>query len=160
MNIINKNVVTHKDVTCPFCSLLCDDLVIKNQADRLTVPGNGCSMAKARFEQTQPTVKPAVNGKEVTLDDAINHTIKIFRHARQPLIAGLGTDVAGMRAVMQLADKTGAIIDHMHSDGAMRNIKVMQDHGWMMTTLAEIKNRADLVIFAGTDGITNYPRFY
>ena len=36
---------------------------------------------------------------------------------------------------------------------------VLQDLGWMMTTMAEIKNRADLVIFAGTDA-TNFPRFY
>jgi len=160
MNIMNRNMVTYKDVTCPFCSLLCDDLVIKNQSGKLKVLANGCRKAKDEFEQMQQSVKSSINGKEVTVDDAINHVIKIFRHARQPLIAGLGTDVSGMRAVMQLADKTGAIIDHMHSDGAMRNIKVMQDHGWMMTTLAEIKNRADLIIFAGTDGITNYPRFY
>jgi formylmethanofuran dehydrogenase subunit B len=65
-----------------------------------------------------------------------------------------------MRAVMQLADKTGAIVDHMHSEGAMRNVKVLQDHGWLMTTLAEIKNRADLIIFAGTNGVENYPRFF
>ncbi|MBM2829864.1 MAG: formylmethanofuran dehydrogenase subunit [Gammaproteobacteria bacterium] len=160
--MIDKNNVAriHRNVTCPFCSLLCDDLVVKNKTGQLKVLSNGCSIAKSQFEQTQLPVKPGINGKEVTLDDAINHVINIFRKSRQPLIAGLGTDVAGMRAVMELADKTGAIVDHMYSDGAMRNIKVMQDHGWMMTTMAEIKNRADLIIFAGTDGITNYPRFY
>ncbi|MGH8120073.1 MAG: formylmethanofuran dehydrogenase subunit B [Gammaproteobacteria bacterium] len=42
----------------------------------------------------------------------------------------------------------------------MHNIKVLQDQGWVMTTLAEIKNRADLVMFIGTDAATNYPRFF
>jgi len=160
MSANKKNITIYQEVTCPFCSLLCDDLVIQNDTGHIKIKENGCAKAIAQYEHSPEDRQPLIKGKKASIDDAIAHAGKLLRQAKQPLIAGLGTDVSGMRAVMQLADKTGAIIDHMHSEGAMRNVKVLQDHGWMMTTLAEIKNRADLIIFAGTSGIENYPRFF
>jgi len=160
MSASKKTMTMHQEVTCPFCSLLCDDLVIQNDAGHIKVKENGCAKAIAHYEQSPIYRRPLIKGKQVSIDDAITHAGKLLHQSKQPLIAGLGTDVSGMRAAMQLADKTGAIVDHMHSEGAMRNVKVLQDHGWMMTTLAEIKNRADLIIFAGTNGNENYPRFF
>ena len=147
------------DVPCPFCSIHCDDLVIQNQSGKLKVKEHGCRISVDRFERPIPPSKPTINGKTATLDDAISQAAGIFKKSVEPLIAGLGTDVGGMRSVMELADKTGAIIDHMHHDGAARNMLVLQDLGWVMTTMGEIRNRADLIIFAGTDA-GNYPRFY
>ena len=160
MSLSNKNTITYQDVPCPFCSLLCDDLEIKNQNGKLSVTQNGCHKGRGHIEREQTQVNPRIKGKDCSLDEAIGQAVKILKHANQPLIAGLGTDINGLRSVMALAEKTGAIIDHMHSDGAYKNIKVLQDHGWIMTTMAEIKNRADLIIFAGTDGASNYPRFF
>jgi len=148
-----------KDVPCPFCSIHCDDLVIQNQSGKLKIKENGCHIAVDRFERALSQSKPTINGKTVTLDDAISQAAEIFNKSTEPLIAGLATDVGGMRSVMELADKSGAIIDHMFNDGATRNFLVLQDLGWVMTTMGEIKNRADLIIFAGTDA-SNYPRFY
>ena len=152
------NSVT-KDVPCPFCGILCDDLVIQNENQSLKVVENGCPKANRLFEQGLPQTSAKIKGKNVSLEDAIDEVCKILKKSSTPLFAGLGTEVSGMRKVMELADKTGAILDHMHGDGIIRNTLVLQDLGWMMTTMAEIKNRADLIIFAGTDG-TNFPRFY
>jgi formylmethanofuran dehydrogenase subunit B len=160
MNLSDKNTITYQDVPCPFCSLICDDLEIKNQDGKLRVLHNGCHKARSHFEREQAQINPRIKGKNCSLDEAISHAVKILKQANQPLITGLGTDINGMRSVIALAEKTGAIIDHMYSDSAYRNIKVLQDHGWIMTTLAEIKNRADLIIFAGTDAASNYPRFF
>ncbi len=156
-----SNITTKitKDVTCPFCGILCDDLVIENQDDKLTVVKNGCPKAIESFQKELPKTSAKIKGQNVSLDDAIDLTAKILKKSHTPLFAGLGTDVTGMRSVMELADKTGAILDHMHGNGLIRNTLVLQDLGWMMTTMAEIKNRADLIIFAGTDA-TNFPRFF
>lgn len=159
MTVKNKNSVYH-DVPCPFCSLLCDDLVISNQKEKRKVIKNGCHKAITQFEIDYSDLKPKLDGKECTLDEAIKQATKILQKSRQPLIGGLGTDVNGMRSAIALSEKIGAVIDHMHSMGTFRNLRVLQDKGWMMTTLAEIKNRADLIIFAGTDAVTNYPRFF
>jgi len=154
----NSAVVT-KDVPCPFCGILCDDLVIENQNNNLKVIKNGCAKSIRSFQKKLPEVSAQIKGKSVSLDDAIDAASNILRKSHTPLIAGLGTDVSGMRSVMELADKTGAVLDHMHGNGLIRNTLVLQDLGWIMTTMAEIKNRADLIIFAGTDA-TNFSRFY
>ncbi|MCZ6802619.1 MAG: formylmethanofuran dehydrogenase subunit B [Proteobacteria bacterium] len=148
-----------RDVTCPFCGILCDDLVIRNQDEKLKILENACPRAVTAFEKEVPVNAPKIKGKKVSLDKAIDACCRILKESHNPLIAGLGTDAGGMRQAMHLADKTGAVLDHMHGNGLIRNTLVLQDLGWIMTTLAEIKNRADLIIFTGTDA-TNYPRFF
>ena len=148
-----------RDVACPFCGILCDDLVIQNQNGKLKILENGCHKAVASFEKELPENSSKIKGNKVTLDEAIDAICRILKKSHNPLIAGLGTDVGGMRQAMHLADKTGAVLDHMHGNGLIRNTLVLQNLGWIMTTMAEIKNRADLIIFAGTDA-TNYPRFF
>jgi formylmethanofuran dehydrogenase subunit B len=76
------------------------------------------------------------------------------------VIGGLGTDVAGARAASQLAEHAGAVLDHMNSAAAMRNLLVLQDSGWITTTLSEVRNHADLLIVAGTDIPRRMPRFF
>ena len=159
MKTKTHKAVVLKDVPCPFCSLICDDLVIQNKEGKLTVKENGCAKAKACFSQPLADNAPSLKGKSCSMDAAIGAAARILKQSTAPFLAGLGTDIGGMRSVMELADKTGAIIDHMFNDGATRNFLVLQDLGWVMTTMGEIKNRADLIIFAGTDA-RNYPRFY
>ena len=148
-----------RDVTCPFCGILCDDLVIQNQSEKLKILENGCPKAMAAFEKDVPKHNPKIKGKNASLDNAIDAICRILKKSRTPLIAGLGSDAGGMRQVMHLADKTGAVLDHMHGNALIRNTLVLQDLGWITTTMSEIRNRADLIIFAGTDA-TNFPRFF
>lgn len=148
-----------KAVTCPFCGLLCDDLIIERKQQQLSVKANGCAKASVGFEQATGKISPRVDGNEVGLDEAITKAVSVIKRARHPLFGGLATDVSGARSVMQLADRTGGVVDHMLSEGMMRNFYAFQGNGWIMTTLTEIKNRADLVVFAGTDA-SNHPRFF
>jgi len=150
---------THKDVTCPFCSLHCDDLVVDNDGGRLSVRQNGCSRARRGFERPSPAPAPAVRGRQVSLDEAVTAAARLLRRARLPLISGLGSDVAGSRAVMALAERCRAVIDHCAGDAALRNLLVLQEQGWIMTTLTEVRNRADFILFVGTDA-GRYPRFF
>ncbi len=159
MKTKSHQAIVLKDVPCPFCSLICDDLIVQNTEGNLIVKENGCAKAKIHFSQSLPDDTPALKGKSCSIDEAIEAAAKILKQSSQPLLAGLGTDIDGMRSVMQLADNIGATIDHMLSDGAIRNTLVLQDLGWIMTTMSEIKNRADFIIFAGTD-TSNYSRFF
>lgn len=148
-------------VPCPFCSLLCDDLVVDGVAGGgLHVVENGCARAIAGFERPAPGVEPRIAGKPAAWDDAYARAAALLRDATQPLFAGLGTDVEGMRAVLALADRTGGIVDHMHGAAMAANVATVQSHGWMTTTLSEIKNRADLLLFVGTDAVRHHPRFF
>ena len=148
-----------RNVTCPFCGLLCDDLVVKRRATQLSITANGCPKASAGFEKTLGPSSPRIDGKDATLADAIARAASLLKRAKRPMYGGLATDVAGMRAVMELAEKTAGIVDHMHGDAMMRNILTVQEQGWIMTTVTEVRNRADLIIFVGTDASV-FPRLY
>lgn len=120
---------------------------------------NACHKAVDGFERPALQSSPRIDGDPVAFHDAIARAASLLAKAKQPLFGGLATDVAGMRAVMALAEQTAGIVDHMHGDGMMRNYLTLQEQGWITTTLAEIKNRADLIVFVGTDA-SDYPRFF
>lgn len=154
-----QGATRYTDVPCPFCSLLCDDLVITNDHGTITTEKNACSKASKQFHRKPTKDVPKINGKPATLDEATRFAAAILKKTQQPLFAGLGTDVHGMRAVMDIAEQTRGIVDHMHGEQATYNFRVLQDRGWMNTTLTEVRNRADLIILAGTD-TSAFPRFF
>ena len=149
-----------KNVTCPFCGMLCDDLEVERTDEGLKVVKNGCGRAVAGFERQLPPAPPLVGGKEVQLSDAISEAAQIIRQAELPLYGGLATDVDGMRAAMSLADRTGGVVDHALSEAQYRNFQVLQSTGWTTSTLTETRNRADLIIVVGTDVHRLHPRFF
>lgn len=152
--------ITHRNVTCPFCGLLCDDLVVENRDGRLQVQAGGCAKAETGFDRPSEPASPLMDGQAVGLNDAVQRAAAILRDAKLPLYSGMATDVAGVRAVLDLADRTGGVVDHMHGDGMLRNILAFQDAGWMTTTLTELRNRADLMVLMGTDAVARCPRFF
>lgn len=151
-------------VTCPFCGLLCDDLRITADGGALRAEANGCPIAEPAFAQLgefrDADLVPRVDGAPATLDAAVERAAALLRGARQPLVAGLATDAAGARAALELARRVGAVVDHMNADAKLRNVLANQAGGGVTTTLAEVKNRADLVILAGTDASSRFPRFF
>lgn len=148
-----------QEVACPFCGIVCDDLTVQNTNNKLKIVANGCPRARAGFEKDVTDSSAMLKGKKVSLDKAIAAAGDIIKQSSTPLFGGLGTDAGGMRQLMHLADISGAVLDHMHGNALIRNTLVLQDLGWITTTMAEIRNRADMVIFVGTDA-TQYPRFF
>lgn len=150
-----------ENVTCPACGLLCDDLTVeRDAAGNLNVSKNGCQKSVAFFGRAPHSPSPRAGGKPVGLAEAVAKAADILGKAKHPLLAGLGTEVQGMRAVMSLVDKSCAVLDHMNSNGFMRNIQVVQNSGWMTTTLTEVRNRVDLLVVVGTDIVNAFPRFF
>lgn len=150
-----------QSITCPACGLLCDDIhLARDTADNLAVTQNGCQKSITFFGRPALSSSAKINGKPASLDEAITRAAQLLSASKQPLFAGLGTDVNGMRSVMRLADKSGAVLDHMNSNGFMRNIQVIQNSGWQVTTLTEVRNRVDLLVIIGSDVVSILPRFF
>ena len=148
------------DVACPFCGLVCDDLEIARDENGLKVTKNGCDKAVAGFERKVDGAKPQVDGRDVDLATAIQAATELIRKSSLPLYGGLGTDVNGIRAVMALADKSGGVVDHALSEAQYRNFRVLQTTGWILTTLTEARNRADVFVIVGSDIQKTNPRFF
>ena len=151
------------EVTCPFCGLCCDDLRVKVVNGRPEVLANGCTLSRQQFayaaaDSENVTMLSQIDGKPSTLEAATQRAAELLREAKLPVIGGLGTDVSGMRAALRLADRCGAVVDHMNSAGMIRNLRVLQDSGWMTATLTEVRNRADTVIIIGNKIFDAFPR--
>lgn len=90
-----------------------------------------------------------IAGAPVGLDAAIAEAARLVAASNQTLIAGLGTDVAGVRAAISLAQRIGGVIDHMHAGSLLRDLDIMRSSGVMVTTPTETEVRADTLLVAG-----------
>jgi formylmethanofuran dehydrogenase subunit B len=90
-----------------------------------------------------------IDGAPVELSAATAAAARLLGDSRQPLIAGLGADVAGARAAAALAQRLGAVLDHMHSDALLRDLHVMRGAGMMLVVPSEARVRADMVLLVG-----------
>lgn len=152
----------HEHVPCPFCGLLCDDLRVAVENGRAQLLGPECPVAAAGFEQArQPgRERPEIAGEPVEPEAAYARAAELLSAARHPLVGGLGADVAGIRAALELAERLGATVEHMDAAATWRNLYVLQNGGWMTTTLAELKNRAEFVLLLGAAIPQRYPRLF
>jgi len=148
------------EVPSPFCGIGCDDLTVQVEGLTVNVLENGCAVNTPAFEQTITDIQPRIQGEPVSLAQAVSHVAALLNKARQPVIGGCATDVNGMRSLLALADKTGAVVDNSNFNAARANFLALQDSGWMNTTLAEVKNRCDVLVVVGTDLEGFAPRFF
>lgn len=148
------------EVPSPFCGIGTDDLVMEVDGLSVKVRTNGCAVNTPAFEQAITDTAPRVDGRETRFETAVARAAEMIRAANQPVIGGCATDVNGMRALLSLADRSGAVVDQMNFNISRRNYLVMQDSGWMTTTLAEVKNRCDLLLVIGKDLESFLPRFF
>ncbi len=149
--------------TCPFCPLLCDEFALDTAALVPALRGGDCPRALAALEQhaKRPTAPAAsVDGLPVTVAEAIAAAARRLATWHQPLFAGLGTDIAGARALYRLAARTGAICDHAEGAALMTAVRLQQDYGQFTATLAEVRARADLVVCMNTSAVARFPEFF
>ncbi|CAN5874192.1 formylmethanofuran dehydrogenase subunit B [soil metagenome] len=140
--------------TCPFCLLLCDDLSVRASGSGAAweLASGECVAARwhlRRFSPSPVESNPLVDGHPCDLSNAIAAAARTLSTSRQPLFAGLGTDVAGARALYPLAVATGAICDPAKGRALMHSVRALQDRGSFTTTLAEVRNRADVIVCIG-----------
>jgi formylmethanofuran dehydrogenase subunit B len=83
------------------------------------------------------------------LDAAAAEAARVLSRSHLPVIAGLGTDIAGTRAAVALAQRIGGVVDHMHSDVLFRDLDVMREAGLMATTPNEARLRAETLLVVG-----------
>lgn len=143
---------------CPFCGLVCDDLRVRAEASGVRVEHPDCARARGLFD-VPATRQSRIGGQPVETIAALRTAAAVLAQARRPLIGGLACDVAGQRAALDLAERVGGVVEHMNGAAQFRNWLAFQDGGWMTTTLSEVRNRADLIVFAGTDA-SRFPRFF
>jgi formylmethanofuran dehydrogenase subunit B len=152
---------TTSAVGCTVCGCVCDDLRITIEGSRITHADGACHLAEPWFLSQNASAPPAVEiaGQPAEAEVAYNRCTELLAASRSPLIYGLSRSTTeGQRAAAALADCIGATIDTTASTGHSPSIMALQQVGESTCSLGEIKNRADLVIFWGSDPVTTHPR--
>jgi formylmethanofuran dehydrogenase subunit B len=147
---------------CAFCGCVCDDISVTVEDGRITQARNACVLGKAWFlGHAHGPDRPValVDGQPASLDQAVDAAADFLARARYPLIYGLSsTTCEAQRQAVALAEVLGGCIDcctsvcHGPSDMALQGV------GEPTCTLGEVKNRADLVIYWGSNPAESHPR--
>ncbi len=154
---------TLEDVVCPFCSLACDDLVLKRTGrGGVALVGPECPIARIGYIEagTGEETRPSIEGNPIAESAAIQRAAALIAASAAPLVAGLAAEVDGVREALALADACGAAVDHLWADGLMRLLLPLIDRGAVQTSLSEMRNRADFVLVLGPDPRRIAPRLF
>ncbi len=142
--------------------MVCDDLSLPVHNEALTAQQLPCEKARMGFTSALQATRetPRINGKETTWKQALQLAGEMLREARLPLFHGLIGDLLDSKAAVKMADHFGGVIDHLHGDAIARNLQIYQQGGWQVSSMGEVRNRADLVVLIGYDPQETYPRLH
>jgi formylmethanofuran dehydrogenase subunit B len=155
-----------KAVTCPVCGSLCDDIELTVDDGRVVKIKNGCAMCESKFlgyYSEHRLLKPLIrkNGElvKVSIKEAIGKAAEILAEANYPILYGWSsTSCEAIRVGLELAEEVGGIIDNTTVICHGPSILSIQDIGIPSCTLGQIRHRADLVIYWGSDPWSAHPR--
>ncbi|ADL57754.1 formylmethanofuran dehydrogenase subunit B [Methanothermobacter sp. KEPCO-1] len=155
-----------KNVVCPFCGTLCDDIICKVEDNEIVGTINACRIGHSKFVHAEGAVrykKPLIrkNGEfvEVSYDEAIDKAAKILAESKRPLMYGWSCTECEAQAVgVELAEEAGAVIDNTASVCHGPSVLALQDVGYPICTFGEVKNRADVVVYWGCNPMHAHPR--
>ena len=152
-----------ENFACTGCGCVCDDLRLTVRAGRIVRAERACEIAEPWLlgQSDRPLDIAECDGRPVTLEAAIERSVEILRSASYPLIYGLAqSSTDGQRAAVSLAECLGAVIDTTASLCHAPSVMAQQQVGKVTCTLGEVRNRADMVIFWGSDPLTTHPRHW
>ena len=141
---------------CTFCGNVCDDV----EFDVETQKGKKlCALGLAKFREKERIKSPMVDGKEVSYEEAIERAAEILVSAKKPLLYGWASTVnEAIRYGVLLTEKVRGVYDQCasvcHAPGTLAVI----EEGLPGGSLGAVKNRADMVIFWGSNPLEAHPR--
>jgi len=152
-----------KDVVCPFCGCLCDDIEVEVEENRVVAVANACELGTTKFMGEErlkgPILRDGDGWKEITYDEAIRYAADTLLSAERPLLYGWsGTHGEAQCVGVHMAELIRGVIDNTSSVCHGPSILAIQEVGHPGCTLGVVKNRADLVIYWGSNPIDAHPR--
>ncbi len=162
---MSENIRTVKNATCTFCGCLCDDieLTVDDDEHHITKAKKACVIGRSWFSEHGIEDRPAatIDGKEVSVEEAIEESAQILTKAKFPIIYGLSdTTTEAQRQAVAIADYMRGNLDSTSSVCHGPTGMALQGVGESTMTLGEVKNRADLVIFWGCNPAEAHPRLF
>ena len=161
----NENIKIVENATCTFCGCVCDDMELHVDLNekRITKAKNACILGRAWFAEHTIEDAPAamIDGEEVSVDEAIEEAAQTLVNAKFPITYGLSdTTCEAQRQAVAISDYIKGNIDTTTSVCHGPSGLAFQGVGESTSTLGEVKNRADLVIYWGGNPAESHPRHF
>ncbi len=152
----------HKNIVCPVCGAACDDIQVEIKNGKIEAK-NVCKMGISRFNEItsprrfkQPLLKFGGKLRPVSWDGALQIAADILFSAKRPLISiGSETSCEAHEVGLMIGEYLGAIVDTI-GNGA--TVMGTQEAGKVGATEGQKKNRADLLVYWGTNPLESMPR--
>lgn len=154
-----------EDVVCPFCGCLCDDIRVLVRGGEIVEAKNACAIGSAKFlghrkhRALHPLVRRNGEFEKVGLEEAIERAAEILANSKYPLLYGWSsTSIQAISIGIELAEFLGGVIDNTTSVCHGPTILGVQGVGTVRATLGQIRNRADLIIYWGSNPLSSHLR--
>ena len=103
------------NATCTFCGCVCDDIQLHHDEVRIHKAKKACVLGTAWFlNHTAEKKYPAalIDGKEATVDEAIEEAARLLHEADMPLVYGMSnTTCEAQKECAAMADSLGGLLD-------------------------------------------------
>ena len=104
-----------KNATCTFCGCVCDDIELHADGTRIVETKRACILGESWFKNhTAERLYPdaLIDGREATVDEAVEAAAEFLHAADMPLIYGLSNVTCETtREAVSLAELIGGVID-------------------------------------------------
>lgn len=158
-----------ENVGCPYCGCSCDDVrvtVSDDGKDILEVENvcaigteifkHGCSKDRLKLPRLR---QRDGSMKEISYDEAIEWAAQHLIEAKKPLMYGFGsTNCEGQAAAARVMELAGGMLDNCATICHGPSFLAIFDNGYPSCTLGEVKNRADVIVYWGSNPAHAHPR--
>ena len=142
-------------IICPFCGCLCDDIALSVEGNQITDNKNGCSISQAKFLNHHDDRLEM----DSSLEDLVKKAAEIIVNSKRLLVYGLSsTENDAHREAYKIAEEVGGVVDNTASVCHGPTILGSQESGEPIAALSETRNRADLIIYWGSNPQFAHPR--
>ncbi len=152
-----------QDATCTFCGCVCDDIDLRVDGTHIVEAKRACVLGKAWFlnHGVEDRAPCYIEGQPATVEAGIDRAAQILVRSRWPLVYGLSdTTSESQRVAVSIADWVGANVDTTTSVCHGPSGMAFQGVGEVTCSLGEVRNRADMVMFWGSNPAESHPRHF
>ncbi len=126
---------------------------------------NACAVSEAKFlnysshRHLTPLIRKNGQLVEASLDEAIQKSAEILADAAYPILYGWScTSCEAIRVGLELSEEVGGIIDNTTTTCHGPSVLSIQDVGLSSCTLGQLRHRADLIFYWGSNPWSSHPR--
>ncbi len=151
---------------CFCCGNNCDDITYLLKDKQVVGIRNACRLGASKVvsHADQRLLNPMIRNEdgileETTWDKALDKVANLLSKSIRPLLYGWSeSSIESIKKGIKVSQLTGAVMDNSSTIYHGTSIQAFQNVGHPVTTFGEVKNRADVIIYVGTNPMSDHPR--